>query len=48
VEASPVLEAMLGDGLASSGLRASLGEDTTDEDVARAVAGFRRVLSRTA
>ncbi len=46
VEPSPVLEAMLGLGDAASGIRASLGETTTADDVARAVAAFRRVVER--
>ena len=46
VEPSPVLAAMLGDGDAASGIRASLGEDTTDDDVARAIEAFRRSCSR--
>ncbi|MEA2752866.1 MAG: cysteine desulfurase [Myxococcales bacterium] len=46
VEPSPVLEAMLGPLDAASGIRASLGETTTDDDVARALDAFRRVLAR--
>lgn len=46
VEPSPVLTAMLGPEQAPRGLRLSLGEDTTDDDVARAIAAFRRVLGR--
>jgi cysteine desulfurase len=46
VEPSPVLAAMLGDSYAASGVRASLGEDTTNEDVARAIDAFRRVVAR--
>jgi cysteine sulfinate desulfinase/cysteine desulfurase-like protein len=37
---------MLGFRLAAAGVRASLGEDTTDEDVARAIDAFRRVVAR--
>ena len=47
VEPSPVLAAMLGDRDAASGIRASLGEDTTDDDIARAIDAFRRVTRRT-
>lgn len=46
VEPSPVLAAMLGDRDAASGLRSSLGEDTTDDDVALAIQAFRRVVDR--
>jgi cysteine desulfurase len=46
VEPSPVLAAMFGDGDAASGIRASLGEDTTDEDVQHAIDGYRRVVGR--
>jgi cysteine desulfurase len=46
VEPSPVLAAMLGDRDAASGLRASLGDTTTDEEIARAIAAFRRVTGR--
>jgi cysteine desulfurase len=48
VEPSPVLEAMLGAGDAASGIRASLGETTTDDDIARAITAFRRVVQRNA
>ena len=48
VEPSPVIGAMLGDALAASSVRASLGEDTTADDVAWAVEAFGRVLSRSA
>jgi cysteine desulfurase len=47
VDPSPVIAAMLGDSLAASSVRASLGDDTTDEDVARAIESFRAVLSRS-
>jgi cysteine desulfurase len=46
VEPSPVLAAMFGEAEASSGIRASLGEDTSDDDIARAVAAYRRVVTR--
>ena len=47
VEPSPVLAAMLGDRDAASGIRCSLGETTTDEDITTAIAAFRRVTSRS-
>ncbi len=46
IEPSPVLAAMFGDRDASSGVRASLGEDTTSDDVAKAVETYRRVMNR--
>lgn len=46
VEPSPVLAAMLGDRDAASGIRCSLGETTTDEDITTAIAAFHRVTSR--
>lgn len=47
VEPSPVLLAMLGDReAATTGVRASLGEDTTEEDVRAAIDAYRRVLAR--
>ena len=46
VEPSPVLAAMLGNRDAASGIRCSLGETTTDEDIARAIEAFRRVTAR--
>jgi cysteine desulfurase len=47
VEPSPVLLAMLGDAeRATSGVRASLGDETTPEDVASALDAFRRVVPR--
>lgn len=46
VEPSPVIAAMLGDALAASSVRASLGEDTTDADVTKAIAAFRLVVLR--
>jgi cysteine sulfinate desulfinase/cysteine desulfurase-like protein len=39
---------MLGAGDAASGIRASLGETTTDDDIARAITAFRRVVQRNA
>ncbi len=47
VEASPVIGAILGDALAASSVRVSLGELTTDEDVATAISAFTRVLTRS-
>ncbi len=46
VEPSPVLAAMFGNADAESGLRVSLGDDTTDADVEQALAAFTRVLTR--
>lgn len=46
VEPSPVLAAMIGEADATSGVRCSLGELTTEEDVDRAIAAFRRVVAR--
>lgn len=46
VEPSPVVAAMMGDRLAASTVRASLGLETTDEDIARAIAIFARVIGR--
>lgn len=54
VEPSPVLFAMLGEpaagteewAAATSGVRVSMGEGTTDADVDLAIAAFRRVLAR--
>lgn len=50
VEPSPVLKAMFGDadGLATSGVRCSLGDTTTIEDVRFAIEAFRRVVTRAA
>lgn len=45
-EPSPVLTAMLGRERAASAVRVSLGEETSDADVERAVAAFRAVLAR--
>jgi cysteine desulfurase len=47
IEPSPVLAAM-GNAFATSGVRASLGEATTDEDIARAIDAYRRVVTRVA
>src|SRR6185436_4596247 len=44
-EPSPVLLAMLGKPRASSAVRASLGEETTEAEVTEAVARFARVLA---
>ena len=46
VEASPVIAAVLGDAVAASSIRVSLGELTTEEDIALAIAAFTRVLQR--
>jgi cysteine desulfurase len=46
VEPSPVLLAMLGEADAMRGVRMSIGDATTDEEVTLAVAAFRRVLAR--
>lgn len=47
VEPSPVLKAMLGDVPdATRGVRASIGEATTDEDIAVAIEAFRKVIGR--
>lgn len=48
VEPSPVLLAMLGPKDAASGVRVSLGEDTTMDDVRAAIEAFRRVVQRDA
>ncbi len=48
IEASPVLREMLGDDLAASGLRISMGDETTDADLTTALTAFRKVLSRGA
>lgn len=47
-EPSTVIAAMLGTERATSAVRISLGETTTDEDVVTALTAFRRVLSRRA
>ncbi len=46
VEPSPVLLAMLGPNDAASGVRVSLGEETTMDDVRAAVEAFQRVVQR--
>lgn len=46
VEPSPVLLAMLGSDDAARGVRVSLGDTTTDEDVVTAVQAFRAVVAR--
>lgn len=46
VEPSPVLLAILGAESASAGVRASLGDLTTETDVDRAIDAFRRVVAR--
>ncbi len=47
IEPSPVLAAM-GNPHATAGVRASLGEETTDDDVARAIDAYRQVVTRIA
>ena len=49
VEPSPVLQAMFGDadGLATSGVRCSLGDTTTLDDVRFAIEAFRKVVGRS-
>ncbi len=47
IEASPVIAAMLGDALAASSVRASLGDTTSEANVAQAISAFRRVLARS-
>jgi len=46
VEPSPVVLAILGEESASAGVRASLGELTTEGDIDRALDAFRRVIAR--
>ncbi len=46
VEPSPVLLAMLGPEDATRGVRVSIGDATSDEDVSVAIAAFRKVLGR--
>lgn len=48
VEPSPVLHAMFGDDGSTSGVRASLGDTTTLEDVRYAIEAFKKVVARTA
>ena len=45
-EPSPVLRAMLGLERAASAVRISLGDETTNEDIDRALSAFRKVLHR--
>ena len=45
-EPSPVLRAMVGTERAASAVRISLGDETTEDDVDRALAAFRDVLRR--
>lgn len=46
VTPSPVLAAMFGEPLARSGVRISIGETTTDDDISAAEAAFRLVVAR--
>lgn len=46
VEPSPVLRAMIGDTDATRGVRISIGDTTTEEEIAVAVRAFRAVLTR--
>jgi cysteine desulfurase len=46
VEPSPVLLAMFGAGDATRGVRMSIGDATTDDEVTLAIDAFRRVLAR--
>ena len=46
-EPSRVIAAMLGEGRARSALRVSLGEETTESDVERAIVAYERVLRRS-
>lgn len=46
IEASPVVRAMIGDALASSTVRVSIGEETSDEEISQAAEIFARVCSR--
>ena len=46
VEPSPVLRAMIGDADGARGVRISIGDTTTEEDVAVAARAFRAVLTR--
>jgi len=47
VDPSPVIAAVLGEAVAASSVRVSLGELTTEEEIARAIAAFTRVLRRS-
>jgi cysteine desulfurase len=46
VEPSPVLATMMDADLATRGVRLSLGDTTTQEDIDRAIVAFRAVLAR--
>lgn len=46
IEASPVLRELVGDDLARSGVRVSMGDETTTEEIERAITAFRTVLAR--
>jgi cysteine desulfurase len=46
IEPSPVIEAMLGTARASSSVRVSMGEDTSEADVDACIEAFRRVIAR--
>jgi cysteine desulfurase len=46
IEPSPVVLAMLGPADASSSVRVSLGDETTMDDIERAIRAFRRVVAR--
>ena len=46
VEPSPVLQAMLGDEDATRGVRMSIGDTTTDDDIDLAIRAFQTVLGR--
>jgi cysteine desulfurase len=46
VEPSPVLQAMLGADQAKRGLRVSIGDTTTEEEITRALSVFARVVRR--
>lgn len=46
IEPSPVLRAMIGDADGARGVRVSLGEETTTDDVRACVEAFRRVVLR--
>jgi cysteine desulfurase len=45
-EPSRVIAAMLGESRARSALRVSLGEETTENDLERAIVAYERVLTR--
>lgn len=46
IEASPVLRELVGEELARSGVRVSMGDETSEEDIGRAIEAFRTVVSR--